>query len=256
MPGTIDQATPAASQASISSSSRPKTVGIAGLQADDLGAGRGHARRSARRCRPARSSGRSPPCRRRSAAPRAGRARGSRARRGGRGSPRRPCRAPCAPSASGAPGRPGRRRRRRHGRARGGPRGGRAGRCASARATPPRRPRPAAAGPVAVVEVGPEVAAAAAHRQRLGRGAEAPADARASRPSAGGSRSSRSALIARASTGAAPSVPMATTTGSRSTMAGVMNWLASRLSTTLTSAPSARAIAAVRASSAASSVAA
>ena len=54
--------------------------------------------------------------------------------------------------------------------------------------------------------------------------AEGLADPR-KRPSRAGSRASRSALIIRASTGAAPSVPMATVTGSRSTMAGVMNWL-------------------------------
>jgi hypothetical protein len=46
-------------------------------------------------------------------------------------------------------------------------------------------------------------------------------------------------LILRASTGAAPSVPIATVTGSRSTMAGVMKALSSRLSTMLTSAPDA-----------------
>jgi hypothetical protein len=57
-------------------------------------------------------------------------------------------------------------------------------------------------------------------------------------------------------TGAAPSVPIATVTGSRSTMAGVMKALSERLSTILTKAPSARPISAVRASSAASSSAA
>ena len=68
-------------------------------------------------------------------------------------------------------------------------------------------------------------------------------------PSVAGSIASTSALILRASTGAAPSVPMATVTGSRSTIAGVMKSLSSRLSTMLTSAPAARPIAAARASS-------
>ena len=45
--------------------------------------------------------------------------------------------------------------------------------------------------------------------------------AAANRPRPGSSRVSRSLLICRASTGAVPSVPMATTTGSRSTRAGV-----------------------------------
>ena len=45
------------------------------------------------------------------------------------------------------------------------------------------------------------------------------------------------ALIRRARTGAAPSVPMAMVTGSRSTMAGVMKSGAARSSTILTSAP-------------------
>ena len=78
---------------------------------------------------------------------------------------------------------------------------------------------------------------------------------RVSAPSRAGSIASTSALILRASTGAAPSVPIATVTGSRSTIAGVMKALSSRLSTTLTSAPAARPIAAARASSSASALA-
>ena len=57
---------------------------------------------------------------------------------------------------------------------------------------------------------------------------------RASGPREIGSWASNAALRFRASTGAVPSVPMATVTGSRSTMAGVMKSLPSRLSTMLT----------------------
>ena len=78
---------------------------------------------------------------------------------------------------------------------------------------------------------------------------------RVRRPRAAGSIASTSALILRASTGAAPSVPIATVTGSRSTIAGVMKSLSERSSTTLTSAPAARPIAAARASAAASPLA-
>ena len=52
--------------------------------------------------------------------------------------------------------------------------------------------------------------------------------------------------------GAAPSVPIATVTGSRSTIAGVMKSLSSRLSTRLTRTPAALASSATRASARAS----
>ena len=63
-------------------------------------------------------------------------------------------------------------------------------------------------------------------------------------------------LISRASTGAAPSVPMATVTGARSTMAGVMKVDSSGASTTLTGMPRAWAACETAASSARSPVAA
>ena len=78
---------------------------------------------------------------------------------------------------------------------------------------------------------------------------------RANAPSEPGSRASNAALRFRASVGAVPSVPMATVSGSRSTMAGVMKSLSSRLSTTLTRTLRRRASAAARASSAGSSLA-
>ena len=60
---------------------------------------------------------------------------------------------------------------------------------------------------------------------------------RAKRPRSAGSIASMSALICRANTGAEPSVPIATTTGSLSTIAGVMKSQASVRSSTFTSAP-------------------
>ena len=63
------------------------------------------------------------------------------------------------------------------------------------------------------------------------------------------------ARISRASTGAAPSVPIATVTGERSTMAGVMKVESSGASTTLTGMPRAVAALETAASSARSPVA-
>ena len=88
--------------------------------------------------------------------------------------------------------------------------------------------------------------AAAARWRRL-------AAQRASPPRRAGSIASSRALICRARTGAVPSVPIATTTGSRSTIAGVMKSQSSWRSTALTGTPAARAIATARAASASSS---
>ena len=63
----------------------------------------------------------------------------------------------------------------------------------------------------------------------------------AKRPRSAGSMASTSAFICRARTGAEPSVPIATTTGSRSTTAGVIKSHASVRSKTLTMAPASRA---------------
>ena len=77
----------------------------------------------------------------------------------------------------------------------------------------------------------------------------------ASIPRCAGRVFSRSDFIALAKTGAAPSVPIAIVTGSRSTIAGVINWLSFKLSTMLINAPSSRAILALLASSILSSLA-
>ena len=63
----------------------------------------------------------------------------------------------------------------------------------------------------------------------------------ASTPKLAGSQVSSRVLISRASTGAAPSVPIATVTGARSTMAGMMKVESSGASTTLTGMPRALA---------------
>ena len=76
----------------------------------------------------------------------------------------------------------------------------------------------------------PRAIVAAARWRRL-------AAQRASPPRRAGSIASSRALIWRASTGAAPSVPIATTTGSRSTIAGVMKSHSSCRSTALTGTP-------------------
>ena len=62
-------------------------------------------------------------------------------------------------------------------------------------------------------------------RWRRARGGAAPGARCATRPNWAGSQLSILALISRARIGAAPSVPMATTTGSRSTIAGMMKLL-------------------------------
>ena len=92
----------------------------------------------------------------------------------------------------------------------------------------------------------PLAMAAAARRRK-------PAAQRASPPRRAGSIASSRALICRASTGAVPSVPIATMTGSRSTIAGVMKSHSSCRSTAFTGTPAARAIATAPAASASSS---
>ena len=85
------------------------------------------------------------------------------------------------------------------------------------------------------------------HRRRRARGSVSALARRwrsawaraASTPRWAGSSASMRARISRASTGAAPSVPIATVTGERSTMAGVMKVDSSGASTTLTGMPSA-----------------
>ena len=73
----------------------------------------------------------------------------------------------------------------------------------------------------------------------------------ASVPKLAGSRVSSRVLISRASTGAAPSVPIATVTGERSTMAGMMKVESAGASTTLTGMPRALAARETAASSSA-----
>ena len=75
----------------------------------------------------------------------------------------------------------------------------------------------------------------------------------ASVPKLAGSSVSSRVLISRASTGAAPSVPIATVTGSRSTMAGMMKVESAGASTTLTGMP--RALAARETAASSSAVA-
>ena len=100
----------------------------------------------------------------------------------------------------------------------------------------------------------PQAAAGAGIGDGLGDRARADACARlASVPKLAGSSVSSRVLISRARTGAAPSVAIATVTGARSTMAGMMKVESSGASTTLTGMP--RALAARETAASSSAVA-